>query len=52
VPRRCDYCSIGLLCPLLAAQEDARLDDPRRRHSLDFVLWRKVTTELSLSKAA
>jgi cysteinyl-tRNA synthetase len=27
---------------LLAAQDDARLDDPRRRHPLDFALWRKV----------
>jgi cysteinyl-tRNA synthetase len=29
---------------LLAAQDDARLDDPRRRHPLDFALWRKVPT--------
>ena len=27
---------------LLAAQDDARLDDPHRRHPLDFALWRKV----------
>jgi L-cysteine:1D-myo-inositol 2-amino-2-deoxy-alpha-D-glucopyranoside ligase len=27
---------------LLATQDDARLDDPRRRHPLDFALWRKV----------
>ena len=27
---------------LLAAQDDARLDDPRKRHRLDFALWRQV----------
>jgi len=27
---------------LLAAQDDARLDDPGRRHPLDFALWRRV----------
>jgi L-cysteine:1D-myo-inositol 2-amino-2-deoxy-alpha-D-glucopyranoside ligase len=27
---------------LLAVQDDVRLDDPRRRHPLDFALWRKV----------
>jgi L-cysteine:1D-myo-inositol 2-amino-2-deoxy-alpha-D-glucopyranoside ligase len=27
---------------ILAAQDDARLDDPRRRSRLDFALWRRV----------
>jgi L-cysteine:1D-myo-inositol 2-amino-2-deoxy-alpha-D-glucopyranoside ligase len=27
---------------LLAAQDDARLEDPRKRHPLDFGLWRQV----------
>jgi L-cysteine:1D-myo-inositol 2-amino-2-deoxy-alpha-D-glucopyranoside ligase len=27
---------------ILAAQDDARLDDPRRRSPLDFALWRRV----------
>ena len=27
---------------ILAAQDDASLDDPRRRDALDFALWRKV----------
>jgi L-cysteine:1D-myo-inositol 2-amino-2-deoxy-alpha-D-glucopyranoside ligase len=28
---------------LLAAQDDAKLDDPRRLHPLDFALWRRVS---------
>jgi cysteinyl-tRNA synthetase len=28
---------------LLTSQDDARLDDPRRRSPLDFALWRRVT---------
>ncbi|HKY51381.1 MAG TPA: cysteine--tRNA ligase, partial [Candidatus Limnocylindria bacterium] len=27
---------------ILAAQDDAALDDPRRRHPVDFALWRRV----------
>ncbi|HEV8654400.1 MAG TPA: cysteine--tRNA ligase [Candidatus Limnocylindria bacterium] len=27
---------------ILAAQEDAALDDPQRRHPFDFALWRRV----------
>ena len=27
---------------ILAQQDDTRLDDPRKRHALDFALWRKV----------
>jgi L-cysteine:1D-myo-inositol 2-amino-2-deoxy-alpha-D-glucopyranoside ligase len=29
---------------ILAAQDDAALDDPRRRDPLDFALWRRVPT--------
>lgn len=28
---------------ILARQDDAALDDPRRRHAIDFALWRRVT---------
>jgi len=28
---------------ILASQDDARLDDPRRRSPLDFALWRRVS---------
>ena len=28
---------------ILAAQDDTRLDDARKRHPLDFALWRRVT---------
>jgi L-cysteine:1D-myo-inositol 2-amino-2-deoxy-alpha-D-glucopyranoside ligase len=27
---------------ILAAQDDAALDDPKRRHPIDFALWRRV----------
>ncbi|HUG06491.1 MAG TPA: cysteine--tRNA ligase, partial [Candidatus Limnocylindria bacterium] len=27
---------------ILATQDDAALDDPQRRHALDFALWRRV----------
>jgi L-cysteine:1D-myo-inositol 2-amino-2-deoxy-alpha-D-glucopyranoside ligase len=42
------YGALSRLAPtrmrgLLAAQDDARLDDPRKRHPLDFALWRRVT---------
>ena len=41
------YGALSRLAParmrrLLAAQDDARLDDPRKRHRLDFALWRRV----------
>jgi cysteinyl-tRNA synthetase len=41
------YGALSRLAPtrlrgLLAAQDDARLDDPRKRHPLDFALWRQV----------
>jgi L-cysteine:1D-myo-inositol 2-amino-2-deoxy-alpha-D-glucopyranoside ligase len=29
---------------ILAAQDDAALDDPERRHPIDFALWRRVTS--------
>jgi L-cysteine:1D-myo-inositol 2-amino-2-deoxy-alpha-D-glucopyranoside ligase len=29
---------------ILAAQDDAALDDPHRRHPVDFALWRRVTS--------
>jgi L-cysteine:1D-myo-inositol 2-amino-2-deoxy-alpha-D-glucopyranoside ligase len=42
-----DYGSLSRLSParmkrILASQDDAALDDPRRRDPLDFALWRKV----------
>lgn len=32
----------GAMRRILAQQDDARLDDPRKRHPLDFALWRGV----------
>ncbi len=29
---------------ILAAQDDAALDDPQRRHPIDFALWRRVAS--------
>lgn len=29
---------------ILAAQDDAALDDPQRRHPVDFALWRRVSS--------
>jgi L-cysteine:1D-myo-inositol 2-amino-2-deoxy-alpha-D-glucopyranoside ligase len=34
--------SIARMRQVLAGQDDARLDDPRRRHPHDFALWRRV----------
>src|SRR5207245_5607249 len=34
--------SVAKMRRILAAQDDARLDDPRRRSPLDFALWRRV----------
>jgi cysteinyl-tRNA synthetase len=41
------YGALSRLAParmlkILAAQDDTRLDDARKRHSLDFALWRRV----------
>jgi len=34
--------SVAKMRRILASQDDARLDDPRRRSPLDFALWRRV----------
>lgn len=34
--------SIARMRQILAAQDDAALDDPERRHPIDFALWRRV----------
>ena len=35
--------SVAKMRRILASQDDARLDDPRRRSPLDFALWRRVS---------
>jgi cysteinyl-tRNA synthetase len=34
--------SVARMRRIVAAQDDAALDDPRRRHPVDFALWRRV----------
>jgi len=34
--------SVARMRRILAAQDDAALDDPQRRHPVDFALWRRV----------
>lgn len=36
--------SAGRMRRILGQQDDTRLDDPRKRHPLDFALWRRVAS--------
>ncbi|HEY6203939.1 MAG TPA: cysteine--tRNA ligase [Candidatus Limnocylindria bacterium] len=36
--------SVARMRRILAAQDDAALDDPQRRHPIDFALWRNVAS--------